>query len=179
LQADHLSKAKELLVFKLPHKMDEYYPLLLEFQTTSDIVEKQRILEIVMDCVDAIPQLRYLTAATGCVRQMLNDAFPSVVKAALLAAKRLIVLSLHALCCAEKREEDSARSQWQALNGFIENVTDPTLTNHKNQGVRMLAFKLIEQITLMTSASHCPGLKGVPGQYYCFTRRLRSLCTTL
>lgn len=140
--------------------MSEFFPLLLEFQASGGTIEKQRVIEVVMDCVDAVPQLTFLTAATGCVRQMLNDSHLPVVKSAILAAKRLIVLSLHALCYAHETERSDAISHWQALKGVIDTILSPTLTQHRNQGVKILTFKLMEQIVLMTSASSCPGLKG-------------------
>ena len=159
-QANRLTSAKELLIHKAPGKMSEFFPLLLEFQASGGTLEKQRVIEVVMDCVDAVPQLSYLSAATGCVRQMLNDSYLSVVKSAILATKRLVVLSLHALSYSSEAQKVEARSHWQALVGVIDTVISPTLTQHRNQGVKILAFKLMEQIVLMTSAVSCPGLKG-------------------
>lgn len=161
VQAQALSAAKELLVYKLPEKMETYFPLMLEFQTSQEAVVKQSVVEAVLECVQADPRLDFLTAATGCVRHMLNDAFPSVVKAALVATKNLVMLSLHALCYASIQQKDAAEAQWRALNGVLETVTGPRLMSHKNQGVRMMAIKLLEHIVLMTSASNCPGIKGV------------------
>lgn len=160
LQAQALASAKELLVYKLSDKMETYFPMLLEFQLSHEAVVKQTVVEAVLDCVGAVPRLDFLTAATGCVRHMLNDAFPSVVKAALVAAKNLVALSLHALCYAKAHERENAEAQWRALGGVLETVTGPRLTSHKNQAVRMLTVKLLELITLMTSASHCPSVKG-------------------
>lgn len=148
------------MIHKAPEKMSEYFPLLLEFQASGGTIEKQRVIEVVMDCVDAVPQLSFLIAATGCVRQMLNDSYLSVVKSAILATKRLVVLSLNALSYTRDSQSVEAGSHWQALNGVIDTVISPTLTQHRNQGVKILAFKLMEQIVLMTSASSCPGLKG-------------------
>jgi hypothetical protein len=159
-------------VYKLPEKMETYFPLLLEFQTSQEATVKQSVVEAVLECVEAVPQLDFLTAATGCVRHMLNDAFPSVVKAALVATKNLVMLSLHALCYANLQQKDAAEAQWRALNGVLETVTGQRLTSHKNQGVRMMAIKLLEHITLMTSASHCPGIKGVISSFVLFAGKV-------
>jgi hypothetical protein len=159
VQADALVKAKELLVHKLPEKMQEYFPLLLEFQTSPEAIVKQQVVESVLECMEVVPRLDFLTAATGCVRHLLNDAFPSVVKAALVGAKNLSLVSLHALSYATPQQKEEAAAQWTALNGVIETISG-ALISHKNPGVRMLTLKLLEQVTLMTSASHCPGIKG-------------------
>jgi hypothetical protein len=159
VQAVALVKAKELIVHKLPEKMEHYFPMLLEFQTSTEAVVKQHVVEAVMECMEATPRLDFLAAATGCVRHLLNDAFPSVVKAALVGAKNLVLVSLHALCYANANERAAAERQWRALGGVLDTVIE-SLISHKNSGVRMLAFKLLEQVALMTSASHCPGVHG-------------------
>jgi hypothetical protein len=161
LQAQALVRAKEIMVHKLTTKMEVYFPRLLEFQTSPEAVVKQQVVESVMECMEAVPRLDFLIAATGCVRHLLNDAFPSVLKAALAGARTLVLVSLHALCYASPAERQQAESQWTALKGVLETVTG-TLVSHKNAGVRMLTFKLLEHVALMTSASHCPGIKGEP-----------------
>ena len=113
VQAQALVKAKELMVHKLPEKMEHYFPSLLEFQTSTEAVVKQHVVEAVLECMEATPRLDFLAAATGCVRHLLNDAFPSVVKAALVGAKNLVLVSLHALCYAGPGDRPIAERQWR------------------------------------------------------------------
>lgn len=159
LQAARLKRVKDLLIQRVPTKLPEYFPLLLEFRATPDPGEKQMILEIVMDCICAVPESGCVTASIGFVRQMLNDAFPVVVMAALLACRKLISISIHTLCSSEQ-PVGNKRLMWDALMGVVENVIGFDLTAHKCDGVRMLTFKLIEQLSLIMSSSHSPAPPG-------------------
>lgn len=159
MQAARLRKVKDLLIQRLPTKLPDYFPLLLEFRETPDPGEKQMILSIVMDCISAVPDFGCVTASIGFVRQMLNDAFESVVMSALLAARKLMCIALHTLCSSEQPMEKQ-RLMWDALKGVVDNVLGFDLTAHKCDGVRMLTFKLIEQLSLITSASHSPAPSG-------------------
>jgi hypothetical protein len=156
---ERLTHVKDLLVSKVPHLMSTYFPLLLEFRSTSDPAEKQIVIGVVMDCVNAVPEFGLLTAAIGLIRQMLNDAFPTVVKAALLTARRLMLVSIQSLCTSNQ-SHDSKRLMWDALVGVTDNIVAPDLTAHKAVGVRMLTFKVIEQLSLILSPSHMPASNG-------------------
>ena len=160
LQASRLKRVKELLIQKVPGKLTEYFPLLLEFRATPDPGEKEMILGIVMDCIRAVPEFGCVTASIGFVRQMLNDAFPSVVMAALLAARKLMCICIHALCSSEQ-SKDRKRLMWDPLKGMVENVVlGLDLTAHNCDGIRVLTFKLIEQLSLIMSATHSPAPSG-------------------
>lgn len=161
MQTVRLKRVKDLLIQKVPTKLPEYFPLLLEFRATPDPGEKQLILDIVMDCIRAVPEFGCVTASIGFVRQMLNDAFPSVVMAALLAARKLMCISIHTLCSSEHPVERK-RLMWDALKGVVDNVIGFDLTAHSCDGIRMLTFKLIEQLSLIMSASHSPAPPGSP-----------------
>ena len=160
LQAACLKRVKYLLIQKVPSKLPEYFPLLLEFRATPDPGEKEMILGIVMDCISAVPEFGCVTASIGFVREMLIDAFPSVVMAALLAARKLMCISVHALCSSEQAIA-CKRLMWDPLTGMIENlILGLDLTAHKCDGIRVLTFKLIEQLSLIMSASHSPAPPG-------------------
>ena len=160
LQAQAIVKAKELMVHKLPDRMDTHFSRLLEFQIKNEAVVKQRVVEAVMACMEAVPRLDFLTAATGCVRNLLNDAFSSVVKAALAGTKSLMLVSLHTFCYATPHQRQEAVALWGALNGVLDTIIE-SLVSHQNPGIRLMTFKLLEQISLMVSSSHCPSVKGV------------------
>ena len=155
------------MVHKLAHKMDAYFPSLLEFQTSPEAEMKQEVVKAVMQCMEVAPRLDFLIAATGCVRHLLNDFFPTVVKAALVGANDLVQIALFALCHAGKGDKQQAESEWAALKGVLDTVTG-ALVSHSNVGVRMLTFKLLEHVALATSASHCPSIKGAPVAPVCF-----------
>jgi hypothetical protein len=159
MQAVRLRRAKDLLIEKVPSKLPEYFPLLLEFRATPDAGEKEMIVSIVMDCITAVPEFGCVTASIGFVRQMLNDAFARVVMAALLATRKLICISIHTLCSPEHPVERK-RLMWDALKGVIENVIGFDLTAHQSDGIRMLTFKLIEQLALIMSDTHSPATPG-------------------
>lgn len=159
LQADSLSKAKELLFYKAPELLDQYLPLLLEFRIDNAAVVKLRVIEIVTEALQLRPQLKYLAEATGCIHPLLRDSVSSVVKAAVVGARSLLSVSLHVLCWAPGDEgtRQAADRQWQSLCSALETIQ--TLTGHSNPGVKMLTIKFLEQVVLLCSAEQCPGLR--------------------
>jgi hypothetical protein len=73
VQADSLSKAKELLFYKAPELMDQYLPLLMEFRLDAkSAVVRQRMIEIVAEAIQLHPKLKYLPEAISCIHPLLR-----------------------------------------------------------------------------------------------------------